>query len=409
MRFVAAALIGACALVAICAGVARATDGPGSSIATAIAVTPGVQEEGTTSGFLDTCGNEFEFWTLQLKQGDHVKITWGKPAAVDTLALWPAGTDDNSHDNGGCLYASGWSSHWAPAPVMSDSNSTPSTTRLSQTVVPADGSYPLLFLNTTGANAGAFTFTAVVLHAASVSLPHRSSIAGAGTLKASVVAPDSSPIDDSTLKLTLEGYWSAAKGRPQLAHKLGTARPTNGTATFSYSLPARVWGKQIRLHISGIGSTYEPVTSQTESVSVRVPTGGPVLLSSAQLKAASRILHKPIYWAGPQTGKHYEFTRTGQGYLYVRYLPHGVQAGDTGTKFLIVATYPFPGAYAAVKKYAHGKAVAGPNGSIYYVRPDDPKSVLVAFPNVPDEIEVYDPSPAVARMIAATGLVKTVR
>jgi hypothetical protein len=407
MRSVGVAVFGVCALVAISAGVASATVGGGGTIVTAPVVPVGVPQIGSTANFTDSCGNGYGFWALQLKKGDLVKITWGSPLAVDTLALWPAGTVDSNHTT--CLYESGWS-HWAVSPVLSDSNATPATNRLSQTVVPLDGSYPLLFLDTTGVpNAGAYSFTAVVLHAAAVSLPHRSTIPGAGTLLASVHAPDSTPIDDSTLKLTLHGYWSTRAGMPPSAHKLATATPGNGRAAFSYSLPARVWGKRIRVDISGGGSSYQAVASQKIAVRVRVPTGTPVVLAPAQLKAASRILRHPIYWVGPLRGRHYEFTRKGNGYVYLRYLPLGVHAGVSSSNFLIVATYPFPGAYGAVKKYGNGKAVASPNGSIFVVRPDNPRSVLVAFPKVPDEIEVYDPSPTVARALVATGSVKPVR
>src|SRR5205085_7031602 len=106
-----------------------------------------------------------------------------------------------------------------------------------------------------------------------------------------------------------------------------------------------------------------------ESVKVLVTTGVPVAVSSAELRTASKLLRQPIYWAGRARGYHYELTRTANGYDYVRYLPHGVQAGDPRPKFLVVATYPFPGAYRALKKYAKGKAVAGPHGSIYFQRP----------------------------------------
>jgi len=406
MRSVGTAVIGLCALAAICAGVAGAAGG-GDTIATAPVVPAGAPQSGNTSSFTDTCQNGFEFWMLQLKQGDLVKITWNAPPAVDALALFPTGTSDAAHD--GCLYASDWS-QWTVSPVLSDSNETPATTRLSQSVVPANGNYPLLFLDTTGTqNAGAYTFTAVVLHGASVSLPHVSAIPGNGTLTADVRAPDHSPISDSSLKLTLKGYWSTVAGSPPSAHKLATATPSNGTAQFDYRLPPRLWRKKIRLQITGGGSSYQAVTSQKESVKVLIPEIGPVLLSSHQLAVESNLLRQPIYWAGPKHGSRYEFTRATNGYVYVRYLPHGVRAGHRGTKWLIVATYPVRGAFSALKKYAHGKAVAGPNRSIFYVRPDYRKSVLMAFPGVNDQIEVYGPSPAVARAIVESGRVRPVR
>jgi hypothetical protein len=404
MRSVGVAVLGFCALFAVCAGVARATGSGGNSIATAPIVPAGVQQVGSTATFTDSCGNGFEFWTLQLEQGDVVKITWGRPAAVDTVALWSAGTLDSAHDT--CIYD--WS-HWTASPVLADSNTT-ATDRVSQVHITQDGTYPLLFVDTTGGpNAGSYSFTATVLHEASVTLPRRSAIFGSGTLKATVAAPDNDLISDPTLKLALNGYWSNRPGKPPRAHRLATSTPTNGTATFDYSLPASLWGKKIRIGVSGGGSNYQPVASRTEPVEVRVPTGVSVLASAAELTTASRLLRQSFYWAGTRKGFRYEFTRTTNGYVYVRYLPRGVRAGDPRARFLIVATYPFRNAYATVKKYAKGKAVAGPNGSIYFVRPNDPKSVLVAFPNVDDEIEVYDHSPAVARAIAADGRVRPVR
>jgi hypothetical protein len=399
MKVVAVAVLGVCAVLAICAGVARATTGGGGTIATAPVVTPGVQEDGDTASFPDNCGNQYEYWVLQLEKGDLVKITWGSPAAVDMLALWPQGTNDES--NNGCLYDSGFS-HWNATPVLTDRNDTPATNHLAQKVAPQDGNYPLLFLDTTGAvNAGAYSFTAVVQHAAAISFSHQSAIPGAGTFTALVRAPDTEPISDSGLKLTLTGYWS------NRAHKLGTATPVAGRVTFTYSLPASLWGKKIRLDISGggSGSDYQAVTSQKESVKVLIPTDTPVLISASEIKAASKLLRQPIYWDGPRKGFHYEFTRTTTGYSYVRYLPRGVHAGDPRAKFLIVATYPYRGAYAALKKYAHGKFGSGADGSIYFVHPGYPKSVYIAWPKVNFEIEVYDPKPAVAKSIAASGSV----
>jgi hypothetical protein len=61
-----------------------------------------------------------------------------------------------------------------------------------------------------------------------------------------------------------------------------------------------------------------------------------------------------------------------------------------------------------LKKQANGKAVAGPGGSIHFREPDNRKSVLIAFPGINDEIEVYDPIPARALAIAESGKIKPV-
>ena len=402
MRSLSAAVVVLCSLLAVGASAAFATGG-GGSIASAPGVSPGGQQSGSTATFTDTCGNGYEFWTLQLKQGDLVKITWGTPPAVDTLALFPPGTSDSDHT--GCLYQSGWA-NWAKSPVLTDSNATAGITHLAQTTVTTTGSYPLVFLDTTGAqNAGAYAFTAVVLHGASVFLPQVSSVPERGKLTAAVLAPDSSPISDSSLKLTLNGFWSIVRGAPPSAHKLATATPSNGSATFSYRIPQPLWGKKIQLSVTGGGSTYQAVASEKETVKVLL---APVIVSPAELKTESKILRQPIYWAGPRKGFHYEFRRTANGYVYVRYLPRGVAAGAPGSKFLVVATYPLSGAYGALKKFAKGKAVAGPHGSIFFALPGNRESVYVAFPGVDYEVEVYDPSPKVARAIVMSGAVSPV-
>jgi hypothetical protein len=401
MKFVTAALIAVCALLAIYVGIARAGGGGGATIATAPVATPGILEPGSTSAYTDPCGNGYEFWKLPLEQGDLVKITWGAPAAVDTLALWTPETVDTDHPP--CLYQSGFS-HWTGSRLLMDTNALAGTQHLAQTTVTEDGTYPLLFLNTTGANAGVYSFTAVVLHAASVTLPHLSRLTGIGTLTASVVAPDGDPITDASLTLTLNGYWG------NRTHKLGTATPDSGQVTFNYSLPSTSWGKKIQLAISGGGLSYQDVTTPKEPVTVLVPFGSPIgLVPSSALKTASKLLHQPIYWAGPRKGLHYEFWRLTNGNIYLRYLPHGVKAGVQSSKYLIVGTYRLANAYKKLKKFCGRKAVAGPHGSVYCALPGDPKSVYVAFPNVNYEVEVYDPNPKVSKAIAATGRVTPVR
>ena len=139
------------------------------------------------------------------------------------------------------------------------------------------------------------------------------------------------------------------------------------------------------------------------------PTLGnePVLLSPAQLRAQAALLGQPFYWAGPRKGYEYEFHRTPNGYVYVRYLRPGLLAGDAGS-YLTISTYPFVGAFKAVKTEGKGNATAGPGGSIVYVRAGDPTSVLIAFRGVPYEIEVYDPRPPVSVTVARSGRVQPV-
>ena len=140
-----------------------------------------------------------------------------------------------------------------------------------------------------------------------------------------------------------------------------------------------------------------------------VPYIAPIGYTAKNLAAESKFINTKFYWAGKQDGYLYEFRRTTNGSLYVRYLPPGVPVKAPGAHFLIVATYPFIGAYKALKREAKSNAIVGPNQSIIYVRPKDRKSVLMAFPGVNDQIEIYDPNPAIALNTARSGEIKPVR
>ena len=75
---------------------------------------------------------------------------------------------------------------------------------------------------------------------------------------------------------------------------------------------------------------------------------------------------------------------------------------------MIVATYPFPNAYARLKKGAKGRVVAGKNGSIVWVRTKNPQSVYIAWKRVGYEVEVYSPNASKAAKIAESGQVVSV-
>jgi len=136
---------------------------------------------------------------------------------------------------------------------------------------------------------------------------------------------------------------------------------------------------------------------------------GAVGLSASGLRTLARKVNQKIYWDGTKRGYLYELTRLNDGRIYVRYLPPGVKVGDKRSKFLIIATYPFPGAFSALQKVSHGKAVKIPGGGIALVHQTYPKSVHVAFPGVDYQIEVYDPSPKRSLEVATSGKVQPVR
>jgi hypothetical protein len=134
----------------------------------------------------------------------------------------------------------------------------------------------------------------------------------------------------------------------------------------------------------------------------------PAEVSVAGLKTHARALGHPIYWAGPKRGLTYELSATSNGSVFVRYLPPGVKPGST-TPYLSVATYPFPDALAALQRTAKsGATIRLAHGGIAIVDSSYPKSIHIAFPGSNYEIEVFDPSPRVARTVAASGAIAPV-
>ena len=135
---------------------------------------------------------------------------------------------------------------------------------------------------------------------------------------------------------------------------------------------------------------------------------GPIAFSAANLKAESKLLQEPFFWVGPRPGDTYEFTHYRDGFVYVRYLPASVHGARVpGKGFLLVATQPMSDAFARLKRSAQHAEIAGPDGSIIYVTPNRP-NVLVAFPNVDALIQLYDPHPGVAMMLAKSGSIRPV-
>ena len=90
----------------------------------------------------------------------------------------------------------------------------------------------------------------------------------------------------------------------------------------------------------------------------------PIGLSVQGLRKLAASLNQPIYWAGPEPGYQYELTRTTAGKVFVRYLPVGVKAGTTQATYLIVATYPFRNAFAALERLPGGHPIAIPRGGV---------------------------------------------
>lgn len=126
-----------------------------------------------------------------------------------------------------------------------------------------------------------------------------------------------------------------------------------------------------------------------------------------RLSSIAKALGHPVYWAGPKGTTVHELTLTSSGRAYVRYLPKGSKAGDP-RRFLIIATYPFPKAYNALKRVSAGKEITIPGGGIALVDVNYPQSVHFAFPGVDYQGEVYAPSPKQSLRVATSGDIQPV-
>jgi hypothetical protein len=133
-------------------------------------------------------------------------------------------------------------------------------------------------------------------------------------------------------------------------------------------------------------------------------------LSSSGLGAQSLVMGQQFYWAGPKRGYRYEFRRTVDGYVYVRYLPKSVSLGAAGD-YLDIATYPFTQAVNGLKLEAHKKHATvtnAPGGGVIYVDPHRPRTVYLAFPGVNAQIEIFGQSPVQAVTLARSGKIRPV-
>jgi hypothetical protein len=140
------------------------------------------------------------------------------------------------------------------------------------------------------------------------------------------------------------------------------------------------------------------------------PASNAAALSLSALRSFAHKVGHPIYWAGAKRGYTYEVTQTANGDVYVRYLPKGVKAGAP-KPYLTVVTYPFPNALRALRTAAKGYTSGVSNlsgGGLAVVDRSYPKSVHVAFPQSSYQIEVFDPSPTVARSVAMSGSIAPV-
>jgi hypothetical protein len=138
--------------------------------------------------------------------------------------------------------------------------------------------------------------------------------------------------------------------------------------------------------------------------------GAAVGISSADLTSFASSHNGPVYWAGQIGSRKLELTTTTEG-TFVRYLPLAASVGNS-ERATTVATYPLGKAYATAVTRSKNPQMTSrktADGGVAVWSRARPTSVYLAFPGVPQLIEVYAPSAAEARTLALSGRIRPVR
>ena len=124
----------------------------------------------------------------------------------------------------------------------------------------------------------------------------------------------------------------------------------------------------------------------------RAPAVG---VSLQKLKAIAATIPHPVYWAGPKPSNTYEFSRTKDGRIYIRYLPPGTKVGSPRGDFLTVGTYPQDKAFETLKATARKQGtptIQLRGGGLAVQDQNRPTSVYAAYPGSDYQLEVFEPS-----------------
>jgi hypothetical protein len=208
---------------------------------------------------------------------------------------------------------------------------------------------------------------------------------------------------------------TAKKQRAQMIHLAG------GGLAFQYK------GRPTSVYLAYPGSNYQiEVFDPSPAQALRLvrsgqvqPVGAPprtpagsAAATVKQLKALAIAFGHPIYWAGTNPATTYELTRTNDGRVYIRYLPHGVPVGNRLPDYLTIGTYPQKHALEILKSTAtknHVPTIKLADGGLAFADKKHPTSVYVAYPNVDLQIEVYDPAAGRAQQLVTSGQITPVR
>ena len=157
-------------------------------------------------------------------------------------------------------------------------------------------------------------------------------------------------------------------------------------------------------------SSTTKTTTPTRAKSTPKPRETIRAASPQSLRALAKAAGHPIYWAGPQAKVKYELTQVTDGRIYIRYLPKSAPI-RTKHPYLIVATYPVPNAYKAVRTAAKESGAVTfhtPRGGLAVYNQSAATNVYLAFPGSKYQVEVFDPNPSRARQLVRSGTIRPI-
>ena len=140
------------------------------------------------------------------------------------------------------------------------------------------------------------------------------------------------------------------------------------------------------------------------------PQAGAAAAVSAEALTSFASSHDgPVYWVGPMAARKLELTSTSTG-TFVRYLPLSASIGNSA-RAITVGTYPMRNAYATAVGRAKATQMTSreaAGGGLAVWSKTRPTSVYLAFPGVPQLVEVYSPDADQARTLALSGRIRPV-
>ena len=133
----------------------------------------------------------------------------------------------------------------------------------------------------------------------------------------------------------------------------------------------------------------------------------PSIMSAEELGDLAASTAEPLYWAGPRRGSRYEVTRTRTGTVYLRYLGPTLRVGDVRPA-LTVVTYPLENALERMQANPGKRSsrIPLPDSGLALIDPSRPTNVHFAYPGQAVQVEVYAPSPGLARRLVLSGVIR---